>query len=271
MSVETLLKSLRARGESVAVAELAQRLVASAAPPPDAVARRLVATALDWEVRGLPDPLDPDDLRDPASRHVADVPIEAAEFAVVDLETTGLSESSCEIIEVGAVRIRALEIADEFVSFVRPRKSIPERITRLTGIRDDMVSDAPELPGAMAAFTDWLARSPRGPFVAHNASFDSRFVAAALVECGMPGLAVPVLCTRRLARRLAPEIGRYNLDTLCAHFGYSNHARHRASGDARVTARILVDLLERARAASIGTLGELIDLQERPPTPRRRR
>ncbi|MCZ6464522.1 MAG: exonuclease domain-containing protein [Proteobacteria bacterium] len=78
---------------------------------------------------------------------------------------------------------------------------------------------------------------------------------------------MPVFCTRRLARRLAPEIGRFDLDHVCAHFGVSNAARHRALGDARATARVWVDLLHRARERGLRTLGDLLDHQERPPGP----
>ncbi len=107
--------------------------------------------------------------------------------------------------------------------------------------------------------------APRAPLVAHNAVFDERFLRAALASCGMRGLGVPMLCTRRLARRLAPEIGRYSLDRLCAHFGVSNRARHRALGDARAAARVLLELLERARARGLDTIGALLDLQQDPP------
>lgn len=265
MSLDALLRSLRAEGQPIAVVDLAQRIAASEAPPPASLARRLVAIALDWGDAPLPERLSPDDLRDPAARRVAERAIESAEFAVVDLETTGLSERTCEIIEIGAVRIRGLAIDDEFVSFVRPEGPVPERITRLTGIRQEMVSDAPGIEEAMVGFRAWLDATPAAPFVAHNAGFDSRFVAAALDCCGLPPLAVPVLCTRRLGRRLAPEVGRYNLDHLAAHFGYTNTARHRAAGDARVTARILIDLLHRALEGGVGSLGALLDLQDRKP------
>ena len=82
----------------------------------------------------------------------------------------------------------------------------------------------------------------------------------------------PVLCTRRLARRIVPELGRYNLDHLCAHFGISNRARHRALGDAAATATALVELLQLARARlGVETVGDLLDLHERKPKPVRRR
>jgi len=83
---------------------------------------------------------------------------------------------------------------------------------------------------------------------------------------------VPVLCTQRLARRLLPEVGRFNLDSLCAHCGIHNPARHRALGDARATAALFVELLGIAREREgVATVGELIDLQTRPTKRGRRR
>ena len=83
---------------------------------------------------------------------------------------------------------------------------------------------------------------------------------------------MPVFCTQRLGRRIVPELGRYNLDSICAHFGVRNTARHRALGDARATASVWIELLERARAElAIADVGELLDLQSSPIRRRRRR
>jgi len=269
--LEEVLAELRARGRPVALAELARRLLAGTAAPPPAVARRVVGAALDLAPETVPDPVGPQVLREPAARAVAEVPLEEADFAVVDLETTGLSAERAEIMEIGAVRVRRGVVAEEFSTLVRPSEPIPERIARLTGIEDAMVADAPELAGALRGFRSWLSRTPRAPFLAHNARFDAGFVRVGLERCGLPPLEVPVLCTRKLGRRLAPEVGRYGLDHLCAHFGVSNAARHRALGDARATARIWVELLSRARERGVGTLGDLLDFQERPLGRRRGR
>jgi DNA polymerase III epsilon subunit-like protein len=82
-----------------------------------------------------------------------------------------------------------------------------------------------------------------------------------LAAHGLPALDVPVLCTRLLARRLLPELGRYGLDPLCAHFGIENRARHRALGDAESTARALLELLAMARRRPrLATLEDLLAL-----------
>ena len=197
---------------------------------------------------------------------MAELPLARAAFAVVDLETTGLSTERCSILEIGAMRVVGLRCADRFESLVRPARRVPRRITGLTGIDDAMVASAPPPRRALPAFRRWLARTPAAHFVAHNAAFDARFVERAFDAQGLAPYPGPVICTRRLARRVAPEIGRFNLDHLCAHFGISNRARHRALGDAAATATALIELLHLARSRlSIETVGELLDLHERKP------
>jgi DNA polymerase-3 subunit epsilon len=106
--------------------------------------------------------------------------------------------------------------------------------------------------------------------VAHNAAFDTGFVRRGLDEHGLPPLRAPVLCTRRLGRRLLPRLRAYNLDALCAQFGISNRARHRALGDAEATARLLIELLALVRTHEPGaTLFDLLELQDRPLRARR--
>jgi DNA polymerase III epsilon subunit family exonuclease len=266
------LNRFRDSGKPVDLVELAQQLLAVETAIDPTLARRVVGLALNREPRSLPDPLSPGDLRPGDENEVADRKIASADFVVVDLETTGLDVNGASILEIGAVRLSQLRIVDRFETLLRPPGKLPRAIVALTGIHDAMVADAPTERRALRSFSRWLDRTPRAPFVAHNASFDHRFVSRALDSCGLPPYRGVVLCTRKLARRLIPELGRYNLDQLCAHFGVSNRARHRALGDAEATAHALLDLLEIAQSRfEIGNLGELIDFQRRPPARRNRR
>jgi DNA polymerase-3 subunit epsilon len=155
---------------------------------------------------------------------------------------------------------------------IRSPEPLSRAIADLTGIDDAMLADAPFQRHAVTGFRSWFERTGPAPFVAHNARFDAGFVASALEQLDLPLLRVPVFCTQRLARRLLPGLGRYNLDAVCAHFGIANAARHRALGDARATAALWIELLQLARAREgIETLGELLDLQGRPLRRRRRR
>jgi len=256
----------------VDLVELAQQLLAAETAIDPMLARRIVGLALDREPHSLPDRLSPGDLRSDAEIEVVDREIAATDFVVVDLETTGLDAKGASILEIGAVRVSQLRIVDRFETLLRPPGKLPRAIVALTGIHDAMVAEAPTERRALRSFARWLDRTPTAPFVAHNASFDHGFVSRAFDSCGLPPYRGVVLCTRKLARRLVPELGRYNLDHLCAHFGVSNRARHRALGDAEATARALLDLLEIARCRfELSNLGELIDFERRPPAKRKRR
>jgi DNA polymerase-3 subunit alpha (Gram-positive type) len=263
--IQALIAELRRRGETISVQDLAQRLVASPCSLEPSLARRVVAAALGWNEAELDETLSADHLRGPELHRLSRVLISEACFAVVDLETTGLSAEESEILEIGAIRVEKLQLGDCFERLVKPAAQIPARITRLTGIDQRMLADASALSCALAEFGAWIEAVPQTVFVAHNASFDFRFIQRGLERCALSPLGPPVLCTRKLGRRLAPEIGRYSLDAISSHFGVSNRARHRALGDARAAARVLLELLHRATSLGLQSLGELVDLQERAP------
>lgn len=266
------LTELRAAGEPIGLVPLAQRLLAVSTPVAPELARRVVGMALGRPPGSLPDRLHPRELRLDGEFDVADIPIDAADWVVVDLETTGLAATGASILEIGAVRISRLQIVDRYETLVRPPGKIPAAIAALTGIHDAMVAEAPTTRSALRTFRNWLEATPTAPFVAHNAGFDHGFVTLGLEACGLAAYPGPVLCTRKLGRRLVPELGRYSLDSLCAHFGISNRSRHRALGDADATAVALIDMLRIALAGSeIRTVGDLIDLNDRPPLKRKRK
>jgi len=253
----------------LALADLARVLLAADRPPPPSIARRVVAVALGRRVEDLPARLLPEDLVVVAPvPSWSTMPLERAEFHVVDLETTGLSHQ-CDILEIGAVHVAAGRRVSQFFTLVRPVGRIPAKITALTGIDDALVRDAPPQGECLRRFRAWLDRTPGAPFVAHNAPFDAGFVARGFASHGLRPLSAPILCTRKLARRAVPSLPRFDLDRLCGHFGIENGARHRATGDASATADLLVVLLARVQGeAGVETLGDLFDLLERRPPPR---
>jgi DNA polymerase III epsilon subunit family exonuclease len=266
------LARLEAAREAVPLEELAQRLLALTGLPERGLARRLLASALGCPADLLPDAVEVGALPRLAAGAAADVPLEAAGWVVVDLETTGLSAEDCTILEIGAVRVDGLRVVDRFQTLVDPAVAIPARISALTGIDRSLVDGAPRLARAIDAFRRWVGEGPATIFVAHNATFDERFVRRALAEHDLPPWPGPVLCTRRLARRLLPDLARYDLDTLSAHFGIGNAARHRALGDAEAAARALLELVALAQADhGLERVGDLIALQHARPPGRRRR
>jgi DNA polymerase-3 subunit epsilon len=266
------LDALRAEGAPVPLALLARRLLALDGLPAAPIARRLVAALLGARPDALPEQLAPRELRPVEESAVAATPLDRARFAVVDVETTGLSTASDAIIEIGAVRVESLCATSRFETLVRPPGPGPlsAAIIALTGIDDARLGPAPPSHRALASFARWLGEARGAPWVAHNARFDSTFLRRAFERQGGRAPAVAVLCTQRLARRLLPRLGRYDLDHVCAVFGVRNRARHRALGDAEATARVWIELLAIATERGVATVGDLLDLQQQPVRRRRR-
>jgi len=184
--------------------------------------------------------------------------LEAAAFAVVDIETTGGSVATGGITEIGAVLLRGGRIEGEFQQLVNPGTPVAPFVTRLTGITDEMLADQPPIAEVLPRFLEFVGDRI---LVAHNARFDFGFLDAAARRHVGCRLTRPYLCTIRLARRLVPGLRRCSLDALAAHFGLLVRGRHRALGDARITAELLCCLMERARARGVHRLDQLVGLQ----------
>jgi DNA polymerase III epsilon subunit family exonuclease len=195
----------------------------------------------------------------------SDPSLEEAEFVVFDLETTGLSAERCRICEVGAVRVRALEVVDSFESLVNPGVALPEQVARLTGLRDQELRRAPSMAGVLRRF---LAFAGDDLLVAHNARFDQRFLERQLLMKHGRRLSEPPLCTAALARRLLEgRLRRVGLASLAHFFGVPTTPCHRALPDAEATAQVLVQLIGLAQEIGARRLSDLRKLA----APRKRR
>lgn len=179
------------------------------------------------------------------------LPLSDLKFAVVDVETTGMSARHGDrVTEVAVVHVDGSRIEVAFESLLNPGIPIPRRITELTGIDDALVRNAPRFEEVADHV---LAALSGRVFVAHNVRFDWAFVRAEIERaCGVAPR-VPRLCTVRLSRALVPELERRDLDTVRFFFGIETDRRHRAAGDALVTAAVLRRLLARAESQGIGT------------------
>ena len=175
------------------------------------------------------------------------------DLVVIDTETTGMRPGPDRVIEVAAVRVRGGAIVDTFHSLMNPRRSVPSFIVRFTGITQAMVNEAPLSAEIMP---DLLQFIDGATLVGHNLGFDVRFLAH---EAQLLGLAFPIdgLDTIPLARRFLPGLKRFKLDMVAAHLNIQIRNRHRALGDAEVTAEVLLCILERAQQEGIFTLGHL--------------
>ncbi len=153
------------------------------------------------------------------------------------------------------------EVVDRFQRLVNPGRSIPKRITQITGITTGMVYDAPPIEDVLPDYLDFLGE---GIFTAHNLSFDLNFLNAELERVGARGLENETLCTLRLARRLLPGLKSKGLSRLIQFYGLQVNGRHRALGDAEATATILQQFFSQlAFEHEIETVDELLTFQHR--------
>jgi len=173
------------------------------------------------------------------------------EYIVLDVETTGLRPFRQRLIEVCALKVRDGEIVDTFTTLLNPEKRVPAFITELTSISDEMVARAPRFKqvadGLLAFIGERLV-------VGHNIRFDVSFVNAELARAGKPSLINPRLDTLALAVRLLPGLRKPNLERMAQTLGVPREQRHRAEGDARLTAASLLRLLPMAKEAGLPTL-----------------
>ena len=162
-------------------------------------------------------------------------------YAVIDIETTGGNFKRDRITEVGIVIMEDGEIIDTYESLVNPRISVPPFITRLTGIHDGMLIDAPEFHEIAKIIVEMTEGRI---FVAHNVNFDYKFISMEFERLGYDYYC-KTMCTARLSRQFFPEIPRHNLATLIKYFKIEVTDRHRALEDAKAAAIVLQKILTR--------------------------
>lgn len=190
------------------------------------------------------------------------VSLEAAEWVVLDIETTGFSAIADDIIEIGAVRLRRGQVVDTFQSFVRPTRPLSAEIQKLTHITPDMVAGAPGPAEVLRRFQDFCGD---GILVAHNATFDFSFLRFHREKHLGEDLQNPVLDTLFLGRALLPHLKRFGLADLCKELQVPLENHHRADADARTAGLLLVRLLDRVRKEhpDVQTVADLNNLVRR--------
>ena len=161
-------------------------------------------------------------------------------YAIIDVETTGLRAASEKIIDIAVIIHDGEKIVDEFQSLVNPERIIPSNITRLTGISNEMVQDAPKF---WEIAREIVQMTQDKTFVAHNVNFDYSFVRKEFAELGYTYKRTRQ-CTVRLSRKLMPGRSSYSLGNICRDLGLENESRHRAYGDAKATALLFTHLMQ---------------------------
>lgn len=160
-------------------------------------------------------------------------------YAILDVETTGLSAKSEKITEIAIYIHDGKKIVDEFSTLIDPERKIPYRITQITGINNKMVAGAPkfyEVAKKIIEFTDGKT------IVGHNVTFDYNFIRSEFEEFDYD-FKRKTLCTCKLSRKLIPMQKSYGLGNLCNALNIENPNRHRAAGDAFATTRLFELLL----------------------------
>ena len=184
------------------------------------------------------------------------------EMIVFDIETTGLSNRTAKIIEIGAVKIKGDKILESFDIFVDPETPIPEEITKLTSITNDDVKGAPKEREALEMFFDFVGDRL---LIAHNANFDIGFIRVAAERQEIP-FNNPYLDTLGLSKYVNPELKNHKLDTIVEHYEIGDFHHHRASDDADVLAKVFIKMLDRLKKegitdfeSTISAMGEKVD------------
>jgi len=161
-------------------------------------------------------------------------------YAIVDIETTGGSATRSRITEIAIYKHDGQKIVDEYQTLVNPCQDIPYNITKLTGIDNELVANAPlffDVAKEIDAFLDGCV------FVAHNVNFDYGFIKAEFERIGL-SFRRKKLCTVRLSRKLLPGKYSYSLGKLCASEGIPLNNAHRAAADAKATAILFTQLMK---------------------------
>ncbi len=179
-----------------------------------------------------------------AVRGEVDVPF-SGEFIALDLETTGLYPGQDEITEIGAVLLRDGQVVETFQTFVDPKRPLPAEIVKLTGITDEMLKGAPELPQALDQF---LAFAGARPLIAHNAAFDLSFLQEACRKLAAPLRPhLWIHCCWRC--HLLPSLSRHKLDIVARHLHLPEFSHHRAEDDAATAGLIFAVLCSKLKKA----------------------
>ncbi len=182
-------------------------------------------------------------------------------FTVIDIETTGLSKYQHKITEIAAARMRNGKIIERYQTLINPQERIPSFITRMTGITNEMVKDAPTIKQELPNFIEFLNDDV---FVAHNATFDFGFFDHNMQSLYKRALLNQSLCTRKLANRLYPELQSKKLGAICEHLNIVNSQAHRAMGDVVATTEVFRLMLDKLNSKGINRTEDILKFERSP-------
>ena len=180
-------------------------------------------------------------------------------YTVIDIETTGLSKFQNKITEIAAARVVDGEVREWFQTLINPQVPIPAFITKLTGINDRMVQDAPIVEEVLPKFMRFIKNDI---FVAHNATFDHGFLNYNLQKHHEQEILNNRLCTKKLANRIFPELPRKRLQDLCSHLQVQNNQAHRAMSDVLATTKVFNSMLQMLEKKGISNVQDILKFEQ---------
>ena len=186
-----------------------------------------------------------------------DLPLEGTTYVVFDTETTGFNAAGGDqMIEIGAVKLKDGEIIDRFDELINPGYHIPDHISELTCITDDMVKDSDTEEEVTKRFLSWVGDCP---LVAHNAKFDISFISMAMKKYNLGEFNYTVLDTLELSHILDQAYARHSLSALVKRYNvpWEEDAHHRADYDAEGTAYVFAKMLQKLIAQNYDTIRDL--------------
>ena len=178
-------------------------------------------------------------------------------YVVFDLETTGFNAGGTDqIIEIGAVKIKNGEIIDRFDELIDPKRKLPQKITELTNITDDMLKGKPDEETSVKKFKEWTSDLP---MVAHNAKFDVSFITMAHTKYNLGEFKNTVIDTLELSRALDTGFARHSLSALVKRYDvpWDETAHHRGDYDAEGTALVFHKMLQKLVSRNFKTIKDI--------------
>ena len=182
-----------------------------------------------------------------------------ATYCVLDLETTGFSATNDRITEIGIMKVKNKEVIDEFSCFVNPGRHIPERVTEVTNITDEMVKDAETIEQVFPKMLEFLGDQENTVIVAHNANFDVGFLKQNAKRLGYD-FDYSYLDTLSLAKDLFPDYKKYKLGKIAENLGIKVEVAHRALDDVDTTVKVfnvMIDMLKEKGAKKLEDIDEV--------------
>ena len=174
-------------------------------------------------------------------------------YCVLDLETTGFSATNDRITEIGIMKVKNKEVIDKFSCFVNPERHIPERVSEVTNITDDMVKDAETIEQVFPKMLEFLGDQKETVIVAHNANFDVGFLKQNAKRLGYE-FDYSYLDTLSLAKDLFPNYKKYKLGKIAENLGIKVEVAHRALDDVDTTVKVfnvMIDMLKEKGAKKL--------------------